>query len=192
MAFGQALVRAKQHYLASTADLRGIHEKSLLQATLFGLPMLSLDFPGNRLPPDAGVSHRDHDPRIHLGAQQPVKFWVSATPTSPPANLQQHQVELKNAERGPNDPPTITATYFSGGQGVITNPAGTRPAARNPKCRRSRSGLVRGIALRGGEYVDLKDVAPTGAATTEIRGVHPAFYPTSSSRPNSGGRTIAR
>jgi hypothetical protein len=49
IAIGKALVAAKQAYLANTPQLRGIHEKSLLEATLFGLPMLSIDMPGPRL-----------------------------------------------------------------------------------------------------------------------------------------------
>jgi hypothetical protein len=176
ISLGQALVHAKQHYLASTADLRGIHEKSLLQATLFGLPMLSLDFPGNRLP---------------LGAEDSIVTTTRGYSSVPPtagevlglrfadvsisANLQQHQMELKNAERGPNDPPSITATWYSGGQGVVANPA--EPVLPLEIRNIDVAGLsLRGIALRGGEYVDLKDVTPlTGAATTEIRGVHPAF-----------------
>src|SRR6185437_12501016 len=37
---GEALVKAKLDYLALTPDIRGLHEKALLEATLFGLPML--------------------------------------------------------------------------------------------------------------------------------------------------------
>ena len=40
VAVGEALVQAKLAYLAATPDIRGLHEKALLEATLFGLPML--------------------------------------------------------------------------------------------------------------------------------------------------------
>jgi hypothetical protein len=48
---GKALVGAKQTYLANTPILRGIDEKSLLEATLFGLPMLRVDLPFGRIDP---------------------------------------------------------------------------------------------------------------------------------------------
>ncbi len=42
---GEALVKAKQAYLAATPDMRGIHQKAFLEATLFGLPMLGVNMP---------------------------------------------------------------------------------------------------------------------------------------------------
>jgi hypothetical protein len=48
---GKALVAAKRAYMAETPYLRGIDEKSLLEATLFGLPMLGIDMPGERITP---------------------------------------------------------------------------------------------------------------------------------------------
>ena len=38
--------RPSRSTCASTPDMRGIHEKALLEATLFGLPMLSVNMPG--------------------------------------------------------------------------------------------------------------------------------------------------
>ena len=54
---GKALVAAKQAYLANTPQLRAIHEKALLEATLFGLPMLRVDLPQGRgpLPSDSSI-----------------------------------------------------------------------------------------------------------------------------------------
>ena len=40
--------QAKLDYLATTPDIRGIHEKALLEATLFGLPMLGVNMPAGR------------------------------------------------------------------------------------------------------------------------------------------------
>ena len=48
---GKALTAAKQEYLSGTPVLRGIHEKAVLEATIFGLPMYSVDMPGARTPP---------------------------------------------------------------------------------------------------------------------------------------------
>ena len=41
--------QAKQDYLAATPDVPGIDEKALLEATLFGLPMLSVNLPAGRI-----------------------------------------------------------------------------------------------------------------------------------------------
>src|SRR5213079_1573058 len=45
---GEALVKAKLDYLAITTDIRGIREKALREATLFGLPMLGVNMPAGR------------------------------------------------------------------------------------------------------------------------------------------------
>jgi hypothetical protein len=45
---GQALVDAKQQYLAGTQLLEGLHQKAVIEATLFGLPMLSVNLPAGR------------------------------------------------------------------------------------------------------------------------------------------------
>ena len=42
---GSALVAAKQQYLAETPTLGGIHQKALLEATLYGLPMSAVNLP---------------------------------------------------------------------------------------------------------------------------------------------------
>ena len=54
VSIGNALLRAKQIYLASTPDIRGLHEKALLESAIFGLPMLSVNLPHwpNSLAPD--------------------------------------------------------------------------------------------------------------------------------------------
>ena len=44
-------MRAKQVYLSETAEMRPIHEKTLLIATLFGLPMTAINMPGERYNP---------------------------------------------------------------------------------------------------------------------------------------------
>ena len=40
---GGALVSAKQRYLTDTPSLGGIHQKALLEATLYGLPMSGVE-----------------------------------------------------------------------------------------------------------------------------------------------------
>ena len=62
VAVGEALVKAKLDYLAATPDIRGIHEKALLEATLFGLPMLGVNMPAGRgagAGPGCGIDRPD-------------------------------------------------------------------------------------------------------------------------------------
>ncbi len=55
IAVGDALIRAKQQYLIDTPKLSGIHQKAVLEATLFGLPMASVNMPGARLDLSTGT-----------------------------------------------------------------------------------------------------------------------------------------
>ena len=45
----QALVNAKQQYLAEMAQLTGIDQKTIVEMTLYGFPMMKVDMPGARL-----------------------------------------------------------------------------------------------------------------------------------------------
>ena len=49
VSIGQAVVKAKQQYLAETAQLTGIDQKTLVEMTLYGLPMMKVDMPGDAL-----------------------------------------------------------------------------------------------------------------------------------------------
>ena len=80
VSIGAALAEAKRVYLRETPDIRGLHEKALLEATLFGLPMLSVD-PSR---PRAGSSTRRPAPTSSPPAtpRTRVLAWRSAAPTS--------------------------------------------------------------------------------------------------------------
>jgi uncharacterized repeat protein (TIGR01451 family)/CSLREA domain-containing protein len=172
VAIGQALVAAKQVYLAETPQLRPIHEKALLESSLFGLPFLKIDMPAGRGTPAGdgsivtGTSGFAANPGLTLGLQYAD---VSITPS-----LTTEQVELdiidSNGSTG-----TVTATYLRGSNGVFTNPA--EPVLPLERRNVSVPGTVlRGVGFRGGSFTDLPNILPlTGAATTEIRGVHPPF-----------------
>src|SRR4029079_10418781 len=57
VAVGSALVEAKETYLEAVTDLKGVDLKSLLEPTLYGLPMTSVDLPeAGRLHPPASSS----------------------------------------------------------------------------------------------------------------------------------------
>lgn len=199
VAIGKALLRAKQEYLSTTADLRGIHEKSVLQATLFGLPMLRANFAGARRPTPTEISAVEstqaytHQPPADPSPGEVLGLRYADLSLQP--NLVRKSQVMNNAERDPNDPndpATVTCTWFSGDNGLASQPA--EPVL--PLVLRSVDvpGLaLRGVGFRGGRYTDVPDViALTGAATTELRGVHPefiseVFYPPKFWRPNYYG-----
>ncbi len=169
VAVGKALVAAKQAYLAQVPQLRGIHEKALLEATLFGLPMLRFDLPGARLTPGngpsivGGLSGFAANPGATLGLQFAD---VALNPS-----LIEKSVQLSDVQSGA----FVEATYLEGKDGVTGGP--TEPVLPLETYNVSVPGQVlRGVGFRSGAYADLLDVTPlTGAATTEIRGVHSPF-----------------
>ncbi len=171
VSIGQALVTAKQIYLAQTPQLRALHEKSLLETTLFGLPMLSINMPGNRLTPASdnsivpSVASFNTDP----GSTLNLKYAdVEVTPA-----FDESVVELEDIE----DNSTVEALILRGRNGLVTNP--NEPAL--PLEMRNVSGpgnlVLRGVGFRGGDYVDTPNVqALVGAPTTEIRSIHTPFF----------------
>jgi uncharacterized repeat protein (TIGR01451 family) len=166
---GQALLNAKHIYLATTPEIRGIHAKSYLEATLFGLPMLSVNMPGSRrtassISPIVGsVQSIVGNPGGALGLGYAD---VAVIPTLVPT-----QIVLNNTSDGAQ---TI-ATYLSGGDGIVNNPA--EPILPLEVRNVTVGGTVlRGVGFRGGTYTDLPGKVPlTGAPTDTIRGVHATF-----------------
>ena len=173
---GEALVRAKQRYLETTPDIRGIHEKALLEATVFGLPMFSVNMPGTRIVPPGdssivgSLSGFGTDPGAELG--------LTSADVSVASGASGRTVPLTNLD-GPN----LTATYYSGPDGVVTNPAEPAiPLRVVDVTSPDGTKVLRGVGFRGGAYADSTVVPLTGAPTTELRGVHvpftsPVFFP---------------
>jgi YVTN family beta-propeller protein len=184
---GEALVRAKLDYLAITPDIRGIHEKVLREATLFGLPMLGVNMPAGRggssggggvITPVAVAS----GPANALGL---MTYDLGLAPT-----LMSHVVALKNVNGGPD----VNATYLSGPDGVVTKPGEPAlPLVAVNVTPTDATLVLRGIGLRGGAYADSAPMLPfSGAPTTELRGVHvpflaPVFFPDRLTNPNYFG-----
>ncbi|MCL4266832.1 MAG: CSLREA domain-containing protein [Anaerolineae bacterium] len=166
---GQAWVAAKQTYLAETPQMRGIHEKALIQATIFGLPQLSVNMPGVRLPSASepsvitSVTPVSSNPGSTLGL-------ATADLTLTPAFTGQ-TVEMTNVQ----DSTTVDAFYLTGPDGILTNPA--EPTLPLDMANVTAAGThLRGVGFRGGSYTDMGGILPfTGAPTTEIRGVHAPF-----------------
>ncbi len=186
VSIGQALLNAKHAYLEATPQMRGIHSKTYLEATLFGLPMLSINFPGVRL---AGGANTPAVTAVQpVGSNPGALLGLSVADLAVSSALTPTQVALTNTEDGTQ---TI-ATYLVGGSGVINNPA--EPVLPLEVRNVSINGeVLRGIGFRGGAYTDLPGIVPlTGAATTEIRGVHATFlsevfYPIRAWTPNYFG-----
>jgi hypothetical protein len=169
VAIGKALVAAKQAYLIRAPQLRGIDEKALLEATLFGLPMLSVNMPGARLTSDgdAPIVGAINPYATNPGSTLGLAF--SDATLSPALTLLTKQLESVQ------DGGTVTTAYLQGSDGVTGGP--TEPVLPLEIYNVSVPGTVlRGVGFRGGAYTDLMDVLPlVGAATTEVRGVHAPF-----------------
>ena len=175
-------MRAKQVYLKETPDPRGLHRKSIIVATLFGLPMMAINMPAGRLsePADASVVGTTGTPMLAAPAGTPgARLGLSSAELTVNDALTEKEVFLTVVP--PTNPATIKATYYRGPDGVVTNPA--EPALPLISKNVSVGGRVlRGVGFRGGSYTDSTVLPLTGAATTDLRGAHapfssPVFFP---------------
>jgi hypothetical protein len=172
VALGQALVKAKQAYLAKWADqLDGYDEKTLTQMTLYGLPMMRVNMPGERLPVDVDESIVTATAPVTDGPGADFGLSRTGEIVVLPA-LAINQAPLENLADGT----TVVTTWASGRDGVIVNPF--EPLLPRERYNVSLPGYVlRGIAFRGGDYTDLPGIIPlTEAPTTETSRPHEAFY----------------
>ena len=133
---GEALVQAKLDYLAATPDVRGLHEKALLEAAVFGLPMLGVNMPAGRTPaPPAG------------GAITPVPV-----ASGPAATLGLRTFDLAVA-------PSLTTNTRT-----LTNVETSTPADRNlalrPRRRRRQPGRAGAPARRRRRHADRPERRP--------------------------------
>jgi hypothetical protein len=175
VSIGNALVAAKQAYLISTPQLQGIDDKSLRIATIYGLPMLKVNMPGQRLPvPSSGPSTLaptmvSSGPGSTSGVGlRTADLPVTTGLTSPTA------IELTNIDNGL----PVSATYYSGPDGVAIRPAEPVLLLKRVNVGVSNT-VLRGVGFRGGSYTDTGGVRPlVSAPTYDLRGVHSNFAPT--------------
>ena len=170
---GKALLKSKRNYLKTTPALSALDEKALLEATLFGLPMLSVNLPQGRIfeAPDAtaigGLTGVVSGPGSLLGLRLADTSITNAGVTA-------KSLQLKNSN-GSNGP---LATYLTGpaGQSVVpTQPI--LPLVSKNVTSPLLGSIPRGVGFRGGSYVDTAGQTPlTAAAATELRGVHAPFF----------------
>ena len=192
ISIGEALMHAKRTYLAATPDIRGIHEKAILEATVFGLPMFGVDMPDGRgAVPGTGGGTLDpteilDGPASDLGLATYDLDFVSQNSA---ASLELDVVESTGVTG------SVTAEWFNGPSGVVTNPAEPAlPKHVTSVTSENSSQVLRGVGWRGGAYLEEDEILPlTGAPTTELRGVHapfvsPVFYPMRMWTPNYFGQ----
>lgn len=185
---GRALLAAKQKYLQTTTTLAGIDQKSLLVATLYGLPMQGVNLLGSRVDKDTldsvvtpAVVGTAPGRTLGLSA---ADLALGSTGTDPALATTVTTMPLTNLEGGS----TVTATYLTGRDGVSTKPA--EPALPLTALNVTAPGVLRGVAMRSATYTDTDEITPlTGAPATETQGVHtpfvsPAFYPSRLATPN--------
>jgi choice-of-anchor A domain-containing protein len=165
VSLGKALVNAKNNYLASLPQVQGIHDKTVLQIVLYGLPMLSVNLPGTRLPANADASIIPGTTALGGG------LYSADTPTIVPT-FTSKTVQVTDATNPANK---INATYLSGKDGVVVNPG--EPFLPLEVRNVSVAGQVlRGVGFRGGSYTDLNNVVPlTGLPATELKAVYKSF-----------------
>ncbi len=168
VAVGNALVQAKQTYLNDTPNLQGIDIKSLLESTLYGLPMLGVDMPAGRTAPPTTTSNVlpqtfTTNPGALLG--------LSSTDLSLSPTLTTNTTMLQSPTGGA----APTATYLSGPNGVETSPgAPTLPLATTDVSVPNK--VLRGVGFLGGTYTDQMGITPlTGAPATELNNPHSPF-----------------
>lgn len=182
IAMGAALVAAKRAYMAATPQLTGIDEKTIVEMTLYGLPMVKVDVPGLRLPrvgaPGTGAPTPSAVPGNDLGLNS------TAATISTPVNGPFPKILTDVSTNTP-----VETTYFTGVDGVVANPyEPVQPKQINDATVTGQ--VLRGVAFRGGTYTDLDGKVPlTSAPATETSVAHtsynsPTFYPAQIVNPN--------
>ncbi len=175
---GQADVAAKQEYLATHTALSGVDEKTLLEVTLYGLPMLQVNMKGDHINSGPNTSIIASAPTVSSGPGQGFGLAIGQTAGGSSdidvqSSLTSHSITLTNdATNAP-----ITATYLTGpNNGEVARPG--EPVFPSQLYNVHVAGQVlRGIAFRGGTYTDTAHVTPlTTAVGTETSVGHPAFY----------------
>ncbi|MEI7771337.1 MAG: choice-of-anchor Q domain-containing protein, partial [Chloroflexales bacterium] len=176
VAIGQALVAAKQAYLTQKPSLSGMDEKTLLQFALYGLPMLKVDMPGQHLADPNATSLVASASPVAAGPGAALGLKIGQTSGGSSeiiirGTATRKDVTLTNAV----DNSSVTATYFTGGSGVVANPI--EPIQPLEQNNVGVSGqILRGVGFRSGTYTDYSAVTPlTSAPATEGSRGHPAF-----------------
>ena len=173
---GKALVKSKLAYLAATPEIKGMHQKALLTASVFGLPMFAINMTGT--------------PRHH-----PARRLARSTPNDT-LGVTSGDLDLTDAHfrsrRPPRRPRWDDATS-RGRDGVASNP-GEPALPRYVANVDVPDKVLRGVGFRGGVFTETSPVKPfIGAPGTEFGGAQTpftstTFYP----GPDVGGELLRR
>jgi len=163
VAIGTALAKAKRAYISQLPTLNGIDEKALVEATLYGLPMLGYDLPaGSRLqaPPNP----------IAPSLTSLTSEGLSLATLTPAYTLHRNTRTLSVVGGG-----TATAVYWDIDGNVAVTP-------ESPVLPLYWTGVgapanaLRGAVLHSATYNDEPSLIPfTDVAVTEVRGIHPRY-----------------
>ena len=177
VSIGQALLNAKQNYLSSTPSLDAIGQKAVYEATLYGLPMASINLPSGRIPRPIDTSVVGSTTAVAADPGNTLGLRTADLTVTP--NLTRHDTTVNDLT---NSNSAVTASYYSGDQGTVVSPYQPVLPLENENVSVAGQSL-RGALFLGGSYSDEAGVTPlTGAPATEIRGVHtgfssPTFFP---------------
>jgi hypothetical protein len=182
VSLGQALVNAKQDYLAGVGNLSGIDQKALIESTLYGLPMTGVNLPAGRTPAPtdgAGVTPAPVAPGTpgdQLGLKTAPLNLAPILTTPPPLK------PVLDLAGTPVAPPAFFR-WLTGRDGVQSGPALPALPKQIDDVTSSTGEVLRGVGFVSGTYTDTPGVIPlTGAPTTEQNGIHtnfvsPVFFP---------------
>ena len=176
---GQALMNAKRTYLQENASPSGIDQKSLIQATLYGLPMLGIDLQFGRIPATVPSAGGVPTHPVLAGTPGAVLGLTTADHEVAPRLTDNTRPVLDL-----NGQPTgARFHWWSGTDGVQTGAGLPALPKQIDDVTSENDEVLRGVGFFGGTYTDASGVTPlTGAPTTEQNGIHtdftsPVFFP---------------
>ncbi|MDQ2952261.1 MAG: Ig-like domain-containing protein, partial [Chloroflexota bacterium] len=145
---GKALLYAKQKYLSGLTSLRGIDEKVMEEATVFGLPMTGVTLP-TRIP-------REGAPAAIVTAPFGAVTGLSSALLSQTFSLQQHTDATTGASfyYANNDLSNTAAVALRPIVPAVTIPAGATVGLGGP------STLIRGVVLKDATYTVVPSFRP--------------------------------
>ena len=164
ISIGAALTNAKRTYLSSLVALKGIDEKAMAEATLYGLPMLGYNLPaaGRIARPSNGTT------LTPLALTSPG---LSSADFSPTYQLNANTRQL--TQLGTNV--LSTATYFDASGNIAVAP-GAPVLPQTTDAVGVAGKALRGAVLLSADYADITPMLPfTDVATTEVRGAHAQY-----------------
>jgi hypothetical protein len=169
---GQAAIAAKKEYLATHTNLTGVDEKTLLESTLYGLPMLQVNMTGQHVAAQPAPSIVAGAATVTSGPGQSLGLAVGQSDVDVQPTLTSHTVSLANAANS-----SVTATYLTGPNGADVARPGEPIFPTQSFDVHVANLILRGEGFLGGTYSDTANVTPlTTAVGTETSVGHPAFY----------------